>query len=307
MHLVLPIEIRRLSDCSFQDAVNIWNKGFEGYFVDLTLSLDGYLARLQRDGLSPENSLLAFSENKPAGFLLNGIRMSRGRKVAWNGGTGVSPEFRGRGVGKALLRATSDLYEKERVEIATLEAISENRNAIALYGRFGYEIVDRLLSLTHTGPLAENAFQVNGSQEYTVKQVPPAAVAALEFFPPLVPWQSDWQSLNRNHGQALIVSDASGVSVGYSLFRKKRDEQGNLVEIVLDQCVAIPGRNARAICACALRSVYAPLDLACGRSTYNFSKSNETVLLLLIDAGFTNLIEQVHMVRTLATAGTESI
>jgi len=120
------IEIRPLSSCSFDDAVKIWNQGFEGYFVDLTLSLDNYLARLHSEELSPAHSLVAFCEGKPAGFLLNGIRMSAGRKVAWNGGTGVSPEFRGRGVGKALMRATIDLYDENGVEWATLEAISEN-------------------------------------------------------------------------------------------------------------------------------------------------------------------------------------
>jgi hypothetical protein len=79
-------EIRRLSACSFDEAVKIWNEGFKGYFVDMTMSVDGYLSRLHGEGLSPEFSLLAFCEGGLAGFLLNGIRMSAGRKVAWNGG-----------------------------------------------------------------------------------------------------------------------------------------------------------------------------------------------------------------------------
>ncbi len=37
---VAALEIRRLSACSFDDAVKIWNEGFQGYFVDMTLSLD---------------------------------------------------------------------------------------------------------------------------------------------------------------------------------------------------------------------------------------------------------------------------
>src|SRR6185436_18626630 len=121
---VAALEIRRLSTCSFDDALKIWNEGFQGYFVDMTLSLDRYLSRLQREGLSPEYSLMAFSDGMPAGFLLNGIRTNAGRKVAWNGGTGVRPQLRGRGVGKALMRATVGLYQELGIQIATLEAIS---------------------------------------------------------------------------------------------------------------------------------------------------------------------------------------
>ena len=73
---VSEFEIRRLSACSFHDAVKIWNEGFQGYFVDM--SLDRYLSRLQREGLSPEFSLMAFSDRTPAGFLLNGIRTNPG-------------------------------------------------------------------------------------------------------------------------------------------------------------------------------------------------------------------------------------
>ena len=295
---VATSEIRRLSACSFDDAVKIWNEGFQGYFVDMTLSLDRYLWRLQREGLSPEFSLLAFCDGKPAGFLLNGIRTNAGRKVAWNGGTGVSPQFRGRGVGKALMRATIDLYKELGIQIATLEAISENESAISLYQQFGYEVVDRLVFFNHTGELNERAFPELNCQTYSTAQVAPYLVGQLEFYQESAPWQGHWQSLIRQNGEALIVSDADGAAVGYALYKKKRDEQGRITEIALHQCVAIPGADMEAIIGCALRSVFAPLELECTRSTYNFSKSNEAVNRMLHEAGFQSFIEQVHMVRT---------
>jgi ribosomal protein S18 acetylase RimI-like enzyme len=295
---VSEFEIRRLSACSFDDAVKVWNEGFQGYFVDMTLSLDRYLSRLQREGLSPELSLLAFSEGTPAGFLLNGIRTNPGPKVAWNGGTGVSPQFRGRGVGKALMRATVDLYKELGIQVATLEAISENKSAISLYQQFGYEVVDHLVFLNHEGELNERAFRQPNSQTYSTAQVAPYVVGELEFYQESAPWQGHWQSLLRHNGEALVVSNADGAAVGYALYKKKRDEKGMITEIALHQCVAIPGADTEAIIGCALQSLYAPLDLECKRSTYNFSKSNEAVLTMLTEAGFTSFIEQVHMVRT---------
>ena len=293
---VAKLVIRRLSECSFDDAVKTWNEGFQGYFVDMTLSLDRYLSRLQSEGLSPEFSLMAFCDGTPAGFLLNGIRTSPGPKVAWNGGTGVSPKFRGRGVGKALMRATVDLYQELGIQIATLEAIGENEPAISLYRQFGYEVVDRLVFLNHDGELNERAFGQLGNQAYSAVQVAPYLVGELEFYQESAPWQSHWQSLVRQDGEALIVSNAEGAAAGYALYRKKR-EQGRITEIALHQCVAIPGADAGAIIGCALRSLFAPLDLECKRSTYNFSKSNEAVLTMLTEAGFTSFIEQVQMVR----------
>jgi ribosomal protein S18 acetylase RimI-like enzyme len=290
------IETRRLNTCSFAAAVTIWNEGFQGYFVDMTLSLDAYLSRLQRDGLSPEMSLMAFCDGKPAGFLLNGIRTSAGRKIAWNGGTGVASEFRGRGVGKVLMRATMDIYREQGIELATLEAIADNQPAISLYQQFGYEVVDRLTFLTHEGELSEHAFQSDESESYKAAVVNPYAVGQLPFYDDLAPWQGHWQSLNRQNGTALIVSDARGIAVGYALYKDKSDEPRRILERALHQCVAAPDAAAAAVINCALRTLYAPFELAFKRTTYNFSKSNRAAQALLAAAGFRSLIEQVHMV-----------
>jgi GNAT superfamily N-acetyltransferase len=288
-------EIRRLSDCSLAAAVKIWNEGFQGYFVDMTMSLDGYLARLQRDRVSPELSLMAFCDGRPSGFLLNGL--SAVRKVAWNGGTGVSPEFRGRGVGKALMRATLDLYSEHGVEIAMLEAISQNQPAISLYENFGYEIIDGLTFLRHTGKLNEQTFSRTHAQSYAAELVPPYAVGDIEFYQELAPWQTHWENVRRNNGSALIVSDAKGAAVGYALYMKKYDKRGKVVDIALCQCGARQDSETEAVVASALQSVYAPFEWECERSTFNFSKSNAVAQRMLIEAGFTSFIEQVHMVR----------
>ncbi|HEV7683490.1 MAG TPA: GNAT family N-acetyltransferase [Pyrinomonadaceae bacterium] len=290
-------EIRRLSACSFAEAVKIWNEGFQGYFVDMTLSLDGYLSRLTRDGLSPENSLVACCDGRPAGFLLNGFRESARGKLAWNGGTGVAPEFRGRGVGKALMRATLDLYDELGVDIAMLEAISTNEAAIGLYQQYGYKIVDRLISLRHEGRLPAHSFARQNGKSYAAESVAPAALAQLEFYDELAPWQSHWQSLSRNQGEALIVSDSRGVACGYALYKKTYDEQGRVSTIALYQCVARPGAEEKTVATCALQTLFAPFDLECRRSTYNLSESNEAVSEILVEAGFDLYIEQVHMVR----------
>ena len=296
---VAGLEIRRLNTCSFDEAVGVWNEGFKGYFVDMTLSLDGYLTRLQTEGLSPEYSFVAFSEGQAVGFLLNGLRDSGRSRAAWNGGTGVSPEFRGMGIGKELMRATLDFYDEERIDIATLEAISDNERAISLYQSCGYQIVGRLIFLQHEGRLEGQLFVRHDMEAaYGVRDVAPAVAGALSFYRTAVPWQAQWQSLALNNGAAVIVSDAEGVEVGYALYKKKFDRQGRLNAVALYQCEVKPGReDAGDIVASLLEYVYAPREVKCRRSTYNFSMRNDLVVRILRDAGFTTFIEQVHMSR----------
>jgi ribosomal protein S18 acetylase RimI-like enzyme len=290
------IEIRRLSSCSFDEAHRLWNEGFQGYQVDLTLTLDGYLARLHAEGISPELSLAAFVGGVPAGFVLNGVRAHAGRKVAWNGGTGVAPAFRGRGVGRALIKAAFAVYREHSVEEAALEAISDNRPAIALYRRFGYEVIDQLFVLRHEGPLAVDAFGTGGDAAFSAKRVAPYEVNALSFYTNATPWQTQWQSVHNAGGAALVILDAAGAEAGYALYKNRLDERGQVQAVVLCQCQPRPGLvNAAAVVGRALRETFAPLGASCLRLAHNLSATNEAALSILATAGFAVAFEQVHM------------
>src|SRR4051794_29765326 len=97
------IEKKSLVEISIGDGVRVWNEGFQGYFIDMTASADGYLARLNNEGLAVDLSLVAIIDGSAAGFLLNGIRKNGNQTIAWNGGTGVASDFRRQGVGKVLV------------------------------------------------------------------------------------------------------------------------------------------------------------------------------------------------------------
>src|SRR4051812_22545617 len=112
--------LKGLNELTFDQALQIWNEGFKGYFVDVTMTLDVFIARIIKENLSISKSIVAFEENRPVGILLNGIQEMNGVKTAWNGGTAVVPEYRKKGVGKFLVEASFDIYRKEGVEVATL-------------------------------------------------------------------------------------------------------------------------------------------------------------------------------------------
>ncbi len=295
------LELRRLNTCSFQTALDVWNEGFQGYFVDMTMSLDAFLARLATRGISPELSFIAFAGDQPVGFLVNGTRENAGRKFAWNGGTGVVPEFRGKGVGKVLVNAALDLYAKERVEIAMLEAISTNQPAIRLYESCGYEVVEELTFL-ETRKSIDNFVDPAAVSKYVLERVTPAVVGSLPFYRELSAWQGQWQSFAMTNGEAIIVVDSDRNSVGYALYEKKFDAQGKITRIALHQCEVAPNHSdAETVVSLALQNAFLTDPGECLRTTHNFRKSNSLVVDVLTKAGFITSIEQVHMIRTMSS------
>jgi GNAT superfamily N-acetyltransferase len=288
-------EIKRMSTCSFETAHEAWNAGFKGYFVDLTLPLDKFVQRLAYENISLEHSFIAFDQNRPVGFLLNAFRISRDKKIAWNGGTGVVPDMRGKGVGKALVAATIDVYKSESVDIAFLEAIQGNDSAIALYKNNGYEVFDELTNLQTDN---EVTFET-GDNSYIVEEVHPAMVAVLDFYYERSAWQTQWQSLASTCGEATLVRDMDGSQVAYALFRKKVDDHGKLLSVALCQCeLAAERDDGDAIISIILMKLFPPGEYR--RTTYNFRKSNRLVIAKLLEAGFTTYIEQVHMMKKIS-------
>ncbi len=57
---------------------------------------------------------------------------------------GVHPDFRGRGIGSALLTDLLDHCRSAAIERVFLEVRASNEAAIALYGRFGFEAIGRI-------------------------------------------------------------------------------------------------------------------------------------------------------------------
>ena len=78
--------------------------------------------------------LKAVSHGEMVGFIAGDIRPGQG--VAWIATLAVLPEVRGRGIGKALLRACEDLLEVSQIR---LNVRVSNRVAIRLYEETGYQ------------------------------------------------------------------------------------------------------------------------------------------------------------------------
>lgn len=236
------IEIKRLKDCTIEEGVEAWNTGFEGYYFDATTTADKFLTRLVNEGLSPHLSIVAFMDKKPIGIVKNGIREFNGKKLAWNGGTGVAIDLRKKGIGKKLMEATLSILTEEKVDYASLEAISDNVKAISLYKMMGYEIVDHLEYLGLNGQI-DNSYSTISLDKYKVERAIPQQIGSIPFYKGMNPWQTQWQSAK--DGEAIIVKGSDGNPIGYVYFRRTFNSEGKHINTVLFQCEAEPEHKDR--------------------------------------------------------------
>lgn len=99
---------------------------------------------VNREGFVPQATwLISYRENQKAKPVycgtVQGIRDSQGIGSIQN--VGITPEFRGRGLGKSLLSYSLQGFKSRGMKTASLEVTAENRDAFRLYWRFGFRTI----------------------------------------------------------------------------------------------------------------------------------------------------------------------
>lgn len=98
----------------------------------------------------PQQSMLVLFDGQPAGF----ITCLKINNYAWVGQMGVVPEFRGKGIGKALLSSALQQFNQMGFAEAGIHVNKNNQSAASLYESVGF--VHRLQRSQHIRLLASN-------------------------------------------------------------------------------------------------------------------------------------------------------
>lgn len=287
----MNISYKLMSSISFQEAHELFNRGFEGYLLPMNLSFETFISKFGNEGLSPSLSVVAYDGIEPVGFVLQGIREVDGQKVSWNGGTGIVPEYRGKKLGFSLMQEAEKVLIDNNVSVATLEALSENRPAISLYEKCGYNVMDDLLFLSAEGVLDNQLPSLDG---YEIQKNPAVQAIGSELFPTIVPWQTDASNTPKVGGEIVVIKRNGEVQAA-SLIRKKQVFGNETESITLFQVTENGDENAlNVLLAYALE-----YDKPINRSTYNFLKGNGRTVSLLMEKGFEETpVSQVFMTKT---------
>ncbi len=159
------MKIQSLKDTPFEVILQCFFDAFADYFVDVRMPAAFWQNRWKADRVDFNHSYGIFDNSKLIGFILNGIGYRDGKKMAFNAGTGVIPEYRGQRLVKKMYENFLPDLKNIGVESCALEVITENEKAIKAYQSVGMQITRHYICFN--GPFQIGDF----SQKVTVKKV----------------------------------------------------------------------------------------------------------------------------------------
>jgi len=143
----MNVEIGEASGLDGDGLLALWNAGYEGYFVPITLTGEQLERHIRCGGIDLDRSLVMRVDGEPAAFSLLGTDGERG----WIGGFGVAPAFRGRGLSYALMREHAARFREWGMRHVRLELFEQNW-VRKTYQAAGFRVTRRLPYLTGAAP-----------------------------------------------------------------------------------------------------------------------------------------------------------
>lgn len=206
------LSYRLLTAADFSSLYACFLRAFSDYQVDMQMSEQQFAQRLNRDGVQLEISAGAFDDERMIGFYLNALGDWQGTRTAYDGGTGIVPDYRGRGVAQELFAFVVSRLKERGVSQYLLEVLSLNERAVALYRKLGFVEVRKLMVLR-----SERIVEPIG--DFELRRVEKPDWELFESFWDGYPsWQNSIAAVERIPNDRVIVgAHVDGECVGYGV------------------------------------------------------------------------------------------
>ncbi|SDJ55230.1 GNAT family N-acetyltransferase [Chryseobacterium jejuense] len=139
------MEFKTLANVELDDLLAVFNLSFSDYIVPFHLTKEILAAKIIAEKLDMNISVGAFEEGKLVSFILQSEKLENGQKIIYNGGTGVVPESRGKGLVRKMYDFIIPALKERGADVLLLEVIEGNTAAIRAYENLGFSIVRKLL------------------------------------------------------------------------------------------------------------------------------------------------------------------
>ncbi|ACM23574.1 MULTISPECIES: GNAT family N-acetyltransferase [Thermotoga] len=127
--------IKRASEVSVIDLVNLVNEIFKDYAVPVNWDVYNFNLDVRENSISLDDSFVFFEEEKPVGFVLLCIRKDRGRIDSM----GVIKPRRGTGLADMILKHALEHLVWKGVKSVVLEVVSTDQRAVRFYEKNGFK------------------------------------------------------------------------------------------------------------------------------------------------------------------------
>ena len=283
---IIPFSNERMNDVR-----TAFNGAFSDYRVNFQFQPRDFKIRLHNKlNIDPDLSCLALYEEAVIGFALHSQNTYQGDHVVYNGGTGIIPEMRRRGVASLLLEQCGENFKNRGFRTWLLEAIETNNAAIRLYDQMGFYPQQRLLCFKRIHPVPGQSSQKG--LDYAIQESSDWSFDELKSLDDFeTSFIDSWEQIKRDHSKETLLEARSGAElIGYLVFQahlgrisrlavKKSHRQKRVATHLLAKCDQLcPGKAL---------------------TLMNIPEKEEGMKLFLEKTGFQHQITQVEMVRYL--------
>jgi ribosomal protein S18 acetylase RimI-like enzyme len=131
---------------------NTINQAFADYLIPMQVTVAQLELKMKQEQIDLAWSAGAFNDDELVGFILHGYRDSGGKRLLYNAGTAVVPEWRGLQLTERMYRWVTDRATPAGVHAISLEVISGNDKAIHVYEKIGFRKSRHLVSWKGSAP-----------------------------------------------------------------------------------------------------------------------------------------------------------
>ena len=209
------LSYRLLNAADFPSLYECFLTAFSDYQVDMRMSEQQFAQRFTRDGVQLEISVGAFDHDRLIGFYMNSLGDWQGKRTAYDAGTGIVPDYRGRGVAQDLFAFLVSRLKERDVSEYLLEVLTSNERAVMLYRNLGFVEVRRLAVLRSMHAMEP----LNDTAEVETRLIEePHWKLFQSFWDGYPSWQNSIAAVERIPNERVIVgAHVDGVCVGYGV------------------------------------------------------------------------------------------
>ncbi|WP_286862462.1 MULTISPECIES: GNAT family N-acetyltransferase [Sphingobacterium] len=276
--------LRRLTDDDFDDLLNAVNTSFADYIVPFKLNEEQLKFKILSEDIVMQWSVGVFLDNKLIAFIMHGVRTLDSKRVVYNAGTGVLPDYRGKGFVGKMYEFINPFLKQNEVKELVLEVIASNNSAIRAYEKDGFTVRRKLLCF---GGKVETTINHSNVCLLPLNKLLWADFVAFWDIQPS--WQSYINSMDNLQPDALGAF-IEGKLVGYVLFSK---EMKRVYQIAVSK-----NHRRKGIASHLIKEAYQATNAEI-LQVNNIDSTCESIKLFLERQGLVNDINQFEMMKSL--------
>jgi len=225
------IEFHSLANTSFDHLFLTFQEAFKDY--EIQLDKEQLRVMLLRRGFDPELSFGASEDGRLVSFTCNGIGFFKGKRTAYDTGTGTMSNYRGQGLATRVFEYSLPFLQKAGIKNYLLEVLQHNSKAISVYEKLGFQVTREFNYFTQElGKLNLDGAQVD--KAYQTRELALDREDSVKDFWDFEPsWQNNFASINRHAGDfQTLGAFHNSTLVAYCILERN---SGDLTQIAVDK------------------------------------------------------------------------